>query len=321
MKYKAAFFCNSEPTVDRVYGDERVARIASLCDLYPTVISSANAADNLNVLENVEVVFSTWGMPVLPEALIDKMTKLRCILYGASSVKSFAKPYLRRGITVVTAAYANGEFVARYTMSQIFLCAKGYFRVLRELPHDNAPVGGFGLTVGVVGAGNIGRLVTKLLLADGHTVKIYDPYLTEDIGAKQTTLEEIFSTCDIVTNHAPNTPETEKMLTGALFASMKKGAYFINTGRGASVEEDAMAEVFANRSDLTALLDVTWPEPAVPGSPVTKPRNILITPHIAGALGGEVKHMADYCIEQFELWESGKRPTGAVDPDKLRLLS
>ncbi len=321
MKPVSAFFCNDEATLRRVWRGEQTARAASLTDLSDVIVSEKNAAEHSDLLEKVEIIFSTWGMPVLPEELIDRMKKLRVIFYAASSVKTFAEPYLKRGAAVVPAAFANGEFVARFAMSEIFLSGKNYYRKLLGLPGTVSAHGSHQMTVGVIGAGNIGRLMIRMLLAEGHRVLVYDPYLHEDLGAEQVTLEKMFAEADIVTNHAPNTPETEGMLGGKLFASMKPGATFVNTGRGATVKEDELCGVFASRPDLTALLDVTFPEPPVKDSPITKTKNILLTPHIAGAIGTEVTHMADWCLDEYEEFAKNGRCGGQITFESLPRLS
>lgn len=305
---KAVFFVNDKATADRVYRSEQIEAISKLFEIADFRITEKNAKDNLEILRSVDVILSTWGMPVLPEELIDEMKNLKIIFYSAGTVKYFAEPYLKRGVRIISAASANGEFVAKYTMSEIFLCGKGFFRDICGLDEKvkRAAHGSYRMKVGIIGAGNIGRMMIKMLIEDGQEVLVYDPYLKEDLGAKITTLEEIFSTCDIVSNHAPNIPSTVGMLNKPLFESMPQGAYFINTGRGATVVEDEMVEVFEKRPDLTALLDVTWPEPPVPGSPITQCKNIIRTPHIAGTIGTEVTKMADYCAVAMREFLDGK---------------
>ena len=321
MKPVAIIFGNNEYDINRVYAKEQMKRLGDLTDLIPTIINKDNAAANVDLLEKVEVIFATWGFPVLPEELIEKMTNLRAIFYAASSVKYFAEPYLKRGVSVIPGAYANGEFVARYTMSQIFLSGKNYFRHVAGLDVTPPAHDSHHLTVGVIGAGNIGRLMIRMLLAEGHDVLVYDPYLHEDLGARQVTLEELFEGSDIVTNHAPNTPETRGMLNRHLFELMKPGATFINTGRGASVDESDMCEVFIQRTDLTALLDVTYPEPMAKNSPMRLLKNIIVTPHIAGALGTEVTHMADFCIDQYEEYQKTGKCSAMITLEELPRLS
>src|SRR5690606_39096429 len=81
---------------------------------------------------------------------------------------------------------------------------------------------------------------------------------------------------------------------------MKRGATFINTARGAVVNEEDLIAVFRERTDLQALLDVTYPEPPANDSPLYVLDNVLITPHIAGSIGPECRRMAAYMIEELK---------------------
>ena len=106
-----------------------------------------------------------------------------------------------------------------------------------------------------------------------------------------------------------------------LFSAMRQDATFINTGRGATVVEDDMISVFRERQDLTALLDVTAPEPPKPDSPFYEMSNIHLTTHIAGSLGDEVVRMADYSIEEFQAWEQGRPLRYAVTREMLSTMA
>jgi phosphoglycerate dehydrogenase-like enzyme len=96
------------------------------------------------------------------------------------------------------------------------------------------------------------------------------------------------------------------MLGGALFERLREGATFINSGRGAQVVEAELARVLAARSDLTALLDVTFPEPPPAESPLWSLPNVVISPHIGGTTGDEVPRLADCVIEELESWLAAK---------------
>ena len=102
---------------------------------------------------------------------------------------------------------------------------------------------------------------------------------------------------------------------------MRPGAAFINTGRGATVVESDLAEVLAARPDLTALLDVTSPEPAPADSPWYALENVHLSSHIAGSGGKEVVRMADYCLEEFEAWKAGKPLRYQVTADMLATMA
>jgi phosphoglycerate dehydrogenase-like enzyme len=142
-----------------------------------------------------------------------------------------------------------------------------------------------GSTIGIIGASAIGRRVLKLLAPLGATLLLYDPYCTPAVaaehGAALVGLPELLRGSDIVSLHAPVTPETIGMLGAAEFAAMRDGALFINTARGRLIDHDALlAEL--RRGRLAALLDVTDPnEPLPPDSPFFALENCTVLPHMA----------------------------------------
>ena len=112
------------------------------------------------------------------------------------------------------------------------------------------------------------------------------------------------------------------MLKGEHFASMPERATFINTGRGATVEEERMVEVLQARPDLTAILDVAFPEPAEEGSPLYTMDNVVLTPHIAGATGGrEIWRLADFMIEEAIALRDGKPLRYEVSLEMLETMA
>ena len=96
------------------------------------------------------------------------------------------------------------------------------------------------------------------------------------------------------------------MITGRHLAMMKEGATFINTARGAVVREKEMIEVLTQRPDLTAVLDVTDPEPPELDSPLTKLPNVILTPHIAGSAGPECQRLGYYMLQEFQRYLAGE---------------
>ena len=96
------------------------------------------------------------------------------------------------------------------------------------------------------------------------------------------------------------------VLNGALFERMRPNAVFINTGRGRQVNEPEMIRVLKERPDLTALLDVTYPEPPVPGSELYTLPNVHLSPHIAGSMNDEVRRMAVSAIDEFKRYRDGQ---------------
>jgi phosphoglycerate dehydrogenase-like enzyme len=148
------------------------------------------------------------------------------------------------------------------------------------------------------------------LRALGFRVLASDPFLTperaHELGVEKVSLEELFRRSYIVSNHIPDLPATKQMLGASLFESMRDGATFINTGRGAQVVESHLVRVLKARPDLTALLDVTEPEPPAASSPLWTLPNVVLSPHVGGTIGDEVTRLSDAMIEEFVAWEAGQ---------------
>ncbi len=263
---------------------------------------------------DVKYIFSTWGMPVFSEDEINKyLPNLECVFYGAGTVQTFARPFINTGRHIFSAWGANAVPVAEYTVSQIILANKGFYLSARRIKSRDGYLnaknyfksmpGTFNTNVGIIGAGMIGKMVIGMLRQYNLNVFVYDPFLKDDVaeklGVKKVSLEELFSSCQVISNHVANLPATVGMLNYKLFSLMKDNAVFINTGRGAQVVEDDLIKVLEEKPDVTAVLDVTMPEPPEDGSKFYELENVFLTPHIAGSAGNEVARMGEYMVDQF----------------------
>jgi phosphoglycerate dehydrogenase-like enzyme len=336
MKIKTAFFCNNstpsggQDMLDYVYAQGRRQRVIETSDCYPTVITKTNFAEHVDRLQDLAAIFSTWGMPALTSGQIQQLPALKAVFYAAGSPKGFARPFLEQGITVCSAWAANAVPVAEFTLAQILLSCKGYFRnsqACRKGRQSEAHrgAGTYGETIALIGAGQIGRKVIELLKPFHLRVLVVDPYLSADaaaeLGAEQATLAEAFSQAYVISNHLPNLEQLRGILNEELFASMRRDATFINTGRGAQVDEAGLVAVLAKRPDLTALLDVTYPEPPVQGSPFYTLPNVHLSSHIAGSLNDETVRMADYMLEEFAAWQAGTPLRYSIDLKMLDTMA
>jgi phosphoglycerate dehydrogenase-like enzyme len=317
MPKKAALFYDYPQRDGEVFGHGRRERIAELTDLYPHVVDADNFDEHAPKLADLEVIFATWGMPNLSNEQLARMPKLEAVFYAAGNVKSFAQPLIDHDIALVSAWATNAIPVAEMCLSQILLSLRGYFRSARqyqELKTMEAKAywrpGVFGETIGLIGMGKIGTRLRNLLHDHPLRVIAHDPFLTDrraaELDVEKVGLEEVFRRAYVVSNHIPDLPATRGVLNGALFETMREGATFINTGRGAQVVEAGLIRVLAGRPDLTALLDVTWPEPPAPASELWTLPNVVISPHIGGTIGDEVIRLADCAIEEFEEWQAGR---------------
>jgi phosphoglycerate dehydrogenase-like enzyme len=309
-------FYDYPPSDGEVFEPGRRQRIAALTDLYPHVVNARNFDDHAAGLAEVEVIFATWGMPRFSKAHFAALPKLEAVFYAAGNVRSFAEPLVGRGIVLVSAWAINAIPVAEMCLAQILLSLRGYFRSVRgyrEFKRSEAKAfwrpGVAGETIGLIGMGKIGTRLRELLQGYALQVIAHDPFLTgaraAELDVEKVALPEVFQRACVVSNHIPDLPSTRGALDRALFETMREGATFINTGRGAQVVEADLAQVLRERLDLTALLDVTWPEPPDSGSPLWRLPNVVISPHIGGTIGDEVGRLADCAIAEFEAWAAG----------------
>lgn len=170
-----------------------------------------------------------------------------------------------------------------------------------------------GKTVGLLGYGNIGKQVVRVLKGFDVKVLVYDPYV-KDID-KETcevefvdTKEEIFTRSDIVSLHMPLTEETEGMVNKACFNLMKSTAYLINTCRGQVVNEADLVEALRNKVISGAGLDVLYDEPPAKNNPLFAMENVFITSHM-GAASLESEHRSQVMIaDSIEEFFKGKMP-------------
>lgn len=315
-----AAFVGDPKQIERVYGGGRRARIEALAPTLPGVLDLANSAADDGELAAVRALFSTWGMPCLTADHLERLPSLEVLFYAAGDVRGFAQPLLARGVRVVSAWRANGVPVAEFAASQILLSCKGYFRNVRERRRSVRPSvgpGAYGETVALLGAGAIGSLVAERLRSSSLQVLAFDPFLEESraqgLGLELVSLDDAFERGFVVSNHLLDCEDTRGMIQRRHLASMRAGATFVNTGRGQTVEPGALEAVLADRPDLTALLDVTDPEPLPEDSRLWQLENCIVSSHIAGSVGTEVLRMADLVIEEYGRFLRGETLLHAVD--------
>lgn len=331
-KPKAAIFADNPAwyagdILDYVYGTRRLDQLGELCDLHARRIVSGNLIHELPALGDVEVIFSCWGMPAITKAHLAQMPRLKAVFYAGGAIQGFARPFLERGVIVCGAMEANAIPVAEFCLGQILLACKGVHRnsaLCRRGPwrQRDMPTGKgvYGETVALIGIGTVSRHLLRLLRPFKLRVIAMSEYLTSEqaseLGIDELVdIETAFREGYVISNHLPDIPSTVGALTGEHFASMRPGATFLNTGRGAQVDEAGLIAALRTRPDITALLDVQHPEPPLAGSELYTLPNVQLTSHIAGSVHDEAGRMADYMIDEFQRWRAGQPLRYRADPD------
>ncbi|MFG3340999.1 hydroxyacid dehydrogenase [Glycomyces sp. NPDC048151] len=321
-----ALFAMDPVFLPQLFPGPLMRRLGAVLDIDPgTVTRSFEGTD----LAEFEVIVSGWGSPAIDAAVLDRAPRLRAVLHAAGSVKGHVGAAVwDRGIAVASAAGANAMPVAEYTLAAILMAGKGIFNLRErfraertfELGYIHPEVGNFGLRVGLIGASAIGRRVAELLRPFDIEVLLADPYLDEAeaaaLGARLVDLDHLVTQANVVSVHAPDLPETRHLVDARRLAAMKDGTVLVNTARGRLVDTDALvAELRTGR--LSAVLDVTHPEPPQRESELYDLPNVFLTPHVAGSQGNELARMGLCIVEEAERLAAGEPLLNRVDPELL----
>jgi phosphoglycerate dehydrogenase-like enzyme len=301
-----------------LFPERLMARLRRTAEIDPGVVvqdvADPAAADTL---AGAEVLITGWGCPRLDEGVLAAAPALRAVLHAAGSVRHLAgEAVWQRGIAVSSAVEANALPVAEYTLGMILLAGKDVFahreryRATHALPvpAESAATGNFGRRVGVVGASRVGRRLLELLRPHDFEVLLHDPYVdaagAAALGARPVSLEDLLRQSDIVTLHAPALPGTRHLLDRARLALVRDGGVVVNTSRGALIDQPALTDELVS-GRLSAILDVTDPEPLPAGSPLYGLPNVFLTPHVAGSLGNELERLGRTVVEELERLAAG----------------
>ncbi len=289
--------------------------------------SEAGAAD---------VILTGWDSPPITDPMLDAAPGVRAIIHAAGSIKPFIPQSVwRRGIRIASCNDALGIGVAETTLGMIIAGLKGFFpsaEVTRSggwqselLAHPGFRVRElYEVTIGIIGASRVGRHVIRLLKGFEVNVLLSDPLVDAEearaLGVTLVPLEELMSQSDVVSLHAPALESTRGMLGAHQLALMKDGAIFVNTARGMIVDEEALTrELQSGR--IWAFLDVTSPEPPVDGHPLRQLPNVILTPHISGALANGCLRMGRSAVEQVLEFARGELMHGEITADRLAQLA
>ena len=178
-----------------------------------------------------------------------------------------------------------------------------------------------GKTLGVIGAGHIGRKVIQIAQALDMNILVYTRTPREDEkGIHYVSLEELLKNSDYISMHCPLTESTKHMINKESLSLMKPSAFIINTSRGALIDETALIEALENGTIAGAGLDVLTKEPLDPENPLLSMDNVLTAPHIGGATKEASSRSSLVCAEGIDDFLSGRRPKYPVPPMRAKLI-
>ena len=241
--------------------------------------------------------FFLVGSAAVPRWLIEAAPRLKMIQHqGVGYERIDRVAAAERGVEIALTPEGTTEAVAEHTVLLILALS-------RRLPLTDAALrrGEWlsfelrslsrtlsGRTVGLVGFGRIGQAVAQRLKGFECPVRYFDPLLelssaaSAELAAEPAdSLEELLGASDIITLHAPLTPDTRQIINARTLALMRPGSFLINAARGRLVDTDALIEALQSGPIAGAALDVFDPEPPPADSPLYELPNVVLTPHIA----------------------------------------
>jgi phosphoglycerate dehydrogenase-like enzyme len=176
-----------------------------------------------------------------------------------------------------------------------------------------------GKVLGLVGFGRIARRVARIADGLGMRIVVFDPYLPPTAVPRRIgrvdDLDDLLRAADVVSVHIPLTDASRGRFGPERFASMQRGAIFINTARGGLVDQDALLAALDAGQLAGAGLDVTSPEPLPAGHPLLGRDDVVVTPHVASATADGKLRILSAAFEQAMAVIGGRRPDHLVNPE------
>lgn len=254
----------------------------------------------------------------IDSTVMDSAPSLKYIGLFATGYNNIDVEYAaEKGITVCNAPGYSTESVAQHTFAFILALLdrvgeynetvrRGDWIKSRTFSYFPLPLSELcGKTIGIVGYGAIGRRVGDIALAFGMKVLVNNRSRVRDERVTQVGLDELLKSSDIVTMHCPLNSDSQGIMNAEAFAKMKDGAIFVNTARGALVDEVALRDALLSGKLLGAGVDVLCNEPMTADCPLCNIDNCLITPHIAWAGVETRRRLMDVVAGNIEAFLKG----------------
>lgn len=266
-------------------------------------------------IKDKDICITGWGTPVFEESVIKNCNRLKLVAHTGGSVK----PYITDEVYGLGVKVVSGNKVfARSVAEGVIAYA---LASLRDIPKYSAEVkdglwcsqfnnkGLLNKKVGIVGYGMISGYVVDMLKAFDCEILVYSGHISDEElqkkSMKKATLEEIFSTCDVISIHSGMTPKNYHMITEELLEKIPDGTLLVNTARGALIDEAALCRVLAKKN-INAVLDVFEQEPLPQSSPLLELDNVILMPHMAGPTIDRRLNVTDSVISDIKRFLENK---------------
>lgn len=305
-------------TLDLIFTPQALQRLHERYEVVET------SPDGVSALPGEQLAGARYivGQPPLSAETLEKMTVLRCIFNVETNIID-NMPYevlFSRGIHVVTTGAVFAEPVAELGLGLALALARDIVDADIDFRHGMELWGGdgnkaarliSGSEVGIVGFGDLGKALNRLLSGFRAKVRAFDPWLPPSVlimqGVEPADLDTVLSNSDFIFVVASVTSENQNFLGARAFAKMRKGAAFILLSRAGVVDFEALMEA-VHSGHIVAASDVYPEEPLPRNHPVRKLHGFLHSAHRAGALDIAFKRMGDMVLEDMDLIDRGLPP-------------
>jgi len=263
----------------------------------------------------------------LPDDIFEVAPRLRAVtIHGTGTDLVPLAAANAKGVLVANLPGENAQSVAEYCVMAMLMLARNVVAItaaMRAQPWDEArrlamPAREIaGLTVGIVGVGDIGRRVAKICRL-GFGMRVLGTQRRLDRlpeEAQGVGLDELVAQSDFVVLACPLTPETKHLFNAVRLGAMKREAWLINAGRGPVVDETALVDALHEKRIAGAMLDVYEHYRIAPGHPLFALNNVILTPHLAGSTRESRARAAVRAADEMLRMLAGERPHNLVNPE------
>lgn len=282
-------------------------------------------------LEDIDICVCSWGVPKFDAYVLEKANKLKLVGYFAGSVANVVSDEMyAKGIRIVCGNEMFAQSVAECTVAYMLYAQRDLRKYNNITNAGGWKEGNFTCraliekNVGVVGYGAISRYLLEMLKPFHCNIKLYSRHTTEEqaaaLGVQKASLEEIFSTCDIVSIHQSKTVENHHLISDALLSMMPQDALLVNTARGDVVDEEALAR-HLHAGHIRAALDVYQHEPPAMDNPLRGTDNVYMFPHIGGPTIDRRPACARIVLEDIARLQKGEELENEIKPWRSKMMT
>ncbi len=284
-------------------------------------------------LVDVDVLVCAWGVCRLDEYVLEKANKLKLVAYAAGSVAGVVSDAMyAKGIRIVSGNEGFARVVAEATVAQMMYCLRRYaetdMRVCtwQDTANEFLTESLWDQRIGIVGYGATSRNLIHMLKLFNAKIKLFSRHMTEEqakeLGVQKADLEEIFSTCRVISLNTSRTPQNHHLVNDGLLSLMEQDALLVNTARGALIDEEALAK-HLHSGHIRAALDVYEKEPLGKESPLwdVPASRLFMLPHMAGPTPDQRPACARLVIEDIARFQKGEPLQNEIAPSRASTMT